>query len=876
MIFKLLKGYIVENRKKICILIFAVAIANMVIFANSTSKKSQAKYTIDTIYDQMPNYQATAFNVKMNALDKVAKNKNVKSYSFQKYFGLIKYSQDSYVLESYNDKYFETFKNKLIVGIKPTKPNEIIISKALYDEVGKDDSFNISKDLNEFKHFNISLRYVKEYKDSNNSQQIVDKNQSFKVVGVYDVTEVVKLYYHGSSIFVSENFDYPEQATTYDGIVSLKTGFNHYQNEVSKLSSSLGESIDTIGPNIEMERAIEENASYGSGYDSFDKAILIASVFMIFNVFNIMLKSMIKEIGMIRVIGMSKKKSLTFFLLKIAFIWLVGSILGLIGGYFLSSIMIKNFTYTVGLLDPRVAPVYLSFTIIKKTLITTTITVLLSTIIPIVVTIKSSPIELLNGTYKKIIDLIKDYLNKRKKKSIKKKKHFKFKNLINKTQENIFKNSLSATMAINNSKRNFIYILSTGIIVGMAGVSIVSLFSDQKSTLFKDNPLILRLNGYDIDLTYKGESSSKNNGISKECVDEISKIGGVTDIYTYKKEYGFLNLKDSELSERYRKSTYIKASENTRDNTVEVVSIPEKDMEQNITKNENILEDGRLFNKDSDVLEAVVYNKFYDINDTHTAQIFYNNLKVGDVVDLKVSVENNNKLEYKNIKIKVVGLLDDSWSSMNNANSGVPEIVVDPDAYYKFTGSSNFEQVKIKVDPNTSQQIKNEVKDKINYNKNIKYDDKNTLYNEFTKYRYQTVNQRFMEATLLSFAAFMNIIFSIITSIEVRSREFEVMRCVGLSIKGLKKILLKEGLIYGIVSSLIGFVFIFNYGVKLSYMLRMGAKYKNITYTGSWYVIPIIPTLIFILITIVACLLSVACTFKALDKPIIAEKNKNS
>lgn len=868
MIFKLLKGYIVENRKKICILIFAVAIANMVIFANSTSKKSQAKYTIDSIYDQMPDYQAQAFNVKANALNEVCKNENVKSYAFQKYFGLVKYAQDSYVLESYNDKHFKTFKNNIIAGSKPTKPNDIIVTKAFYDEAVKNGPFNISKDLNKFKPFDISLRYVKEYKDSNNIQQIVNENQSFKVVGVYDMNEVVKLYYTGSYIFVSENFAYPEQATTYNGIISLKTGFNNYQNEVSKLSISLGESSESMGPNREMERAIEENASYGSGYDSFDKAILITSVFMIFNVFNIMLKSMIKEIGMIRVIGMSKKQSLTFFLLKIAFIWLVGSILGLIGGYFLSSIMIKNFTYTVGVLDPRVAPVYLSFKIIKKTLITTTITVLISTIIPIVVTIKSSPIELLNGSYKTFTNLIKDYLNKRKRKYSKNKKHFRFKG-------NIFENNVSTTMAINNSKRSFIYILSTGIIISMAGVSIVSLFSDEKSTLYKDNPLILRLNGYDIDLTYKGESSSKNSGISKEYVDEISKIDGVKDIYTYKKEDGYLNLKDSELSESYIKSSYIKSSENTRDNTFEVVSIPKKDMEQNISKTKNLLEGGKLFDKESDVLEAVVYNKFYDITDTHEYKKYSNNLKVGDIVDLKVSVESNNKLEYKNIKVKVVGLLDESWSSISDTNSRKPQIVVDPDAYYKVTGTSNFNEVKIKVDSNTNQQVKNKVKDKINYDKNIKYDDKNTLYKEFTKGRSQAVKKSLMEVTLLSFAAFMNIIFSIITSIAVRSREFEVMRCVGLSIKDLKKILLKEGLIYGIVSSLIGFVFIFNYGVKLSSFLRMGAKYKNIPYTGSWYIIPVIPTLAFILITIFACLLSVACTFKALDKPIV-EKNKNS
>ncbi len=132
-----------------------------------------------------------------------------------------------------------------------------------------------------------------------------------------------------------------------------------------------------------------------------------------------------------------------------------------------------------------------------------------------------------------------------------------------------------------------------------------------------------------------------------------------------------------------------------------------------------------------------------------------------------------------------------------------------------------------------------------------------------------------MQSFLLVVTAVINIFFSIITSIVVRKRQFAMMRSVGLSLKDLKKILLKEGFIYGIVSSIFGFVMIFIYGIELCNLQRMMALAKNIEYTGSWFIVPKIPTLTFIILTILLCCLSVTLTFKRLDKLNIIDGMKD-
>lgn len=165
--------------------------------------------------------------------------------------------------------------------------------------------------------------------------------------------------------------------------------------------------------------------------------------------------------------------------------------------------------------------------------------------------------------------------------------------------------------------------------------------------------------------------------------------------------------------------------------------------------------------------------------------------------------------------------------------------------------------------------VQTQVKNIFKNNKFIKYEDRNTLEAESNEYAWEVALRDVSNSAMLSITAIINIIFSIVTSIAVRKREFGVMRSIGFSIKDLKGILLFEGLIYGLASSITGFLLIFYKGVSWTSLNRTVAKLQHVPYDGTWYILPKIPILIFIVITIVTCLLSVVFTFGKLKKDSI-------
>ncbi|MDO7205066.1 FtsX-like permease family protein [Paraclostridium bifermentans] len=119
-----------------------------------------------------------------------------------------------------------------------------------------------------------------------------------------------------------------QKVVTYNGLVDLKSGFKNVQERIDELSLKLDSGQLNMQTNRALDMAISENQNDSSSLDMFDTGVIIASAFIIFNVFNIMMKEMISEIGLMRVVGMSKNQSLAMFILKNAVVLFVGSLIG--------------------------------------------------------------------------------------------------------------------------------------------------------------------------------------------------------------------------------------------------------------------------------------------------------------------------------------------------------------------------------------------------------------------------------------------------------------------------------------------------------------------------------------------------------------------
>lgn len=872
MIFVLLRGYAIKNIKKFLIMIFAISVSTTIIFGTTVARLSQSKYVSDEIYKQSPSYQIEVGNISKEDFETIIKDDNVKSSILRKYYGNFSYNEQLYVLEDYNKTSFEKLKHTLNNGRFPEQKDEIIISSNLFKDLESQNKLKLINTDSGKKEYEVELSYSKEYVDSSNEHQIFNQKHKFKIVGTYNMTSIMEKSSEGNGIYVYKNFEYPKELITYNGFVDLKTGFKNVQTEIDKLSLKLDSGELNMQSNKALAAAKEDSQSALGGFDLFDTGTIVASICIIFNVFNIMMKELVQEIGLLRVVGMSKRQSLSIFILKNILVLVIGSLIGFFGGYLLAEVMIKYFNLTSGFIDVSNAPIYISKSTIFKTLKLTTSVLLVSTILPIIITLKSYPVNMMSGRLRNPFNIFDEIFSKIK---VYRKLKLLFLNFIKKVKSLFklkkisFRDNVTVNLAISNSKRNSIYILTTAVIVGMAGLYGVRQFITSQQGSSVGDPLLQRLGNYNIDLTYNGISKLEDSLISQNDLDKISSLSGVSDVYTFNSTTAYTKIKTKDLSSSYKKNLSIKDDNREIEMKFDFIGLNK----EALSEYSGFLESGELYEENNNVIEAVVSNYFLDQTYTHSQQKYSEELKVGDTLKFKVLSEENGVKKYNDIEIKIVGFLSEEWFTRGTyTNSQTPDIIIDSSDYAKITGENNFSQVKIKVANQELENVKTSIKTMFKDKKYIKYSDKDTIDQEQGALVWQTIVRNIVNAAMLSITALINIVFSIMTSITMRKKELGVMRAIGLSIRDLKKILIYEGLIYGVISSLVGVLFILYKGASWVHLLKMTAKFQGIPYDGPLFIFPVIPTLVFVLSTMIISLISVTFTFRKINKYSIVDQ----
>lgn len=882
-ILTLIRGYAIKNIKRILIMIFAIAISTAIIFGTMVARVSQSVYTSNEIYKQSPSYQIEVANISKKDFDTIVKDDTVKDCILKKYYGIFYNNEKLHILESYNNQAFKKEKHTISSGRFPNQKNEIIVSDNFFKSLKSQKKLKLINDKPNNIEYEVDLSYSKEYIDKLDEHEIFNQTQKFKIVGTYKMTNLMEQFSEGDYIYVFGDFEYPIEAISYSGFIDLKSGFKDVQNKIDEFSLKLESGELNLEINKPLSSAKEDIQNALSSFNLFDTGTIIAAACIIFNVFNIMMKEIIKDIGLLRVVGMSKKQSLGIFTINNVLLLIIGSLIGFLGGYILAGEMIKYFSMTNVSIDASNAPIYISSTIIIKTLKVTISMLIVSTVVPIITIMKSYPVNMLQGKlrstfiifdeifykikfYKKLKILISNIIKKTKTKT-----KFKFK----KIELNL---NSSSVLAINNSKRNIVYILTTAIIVGMAGLYAVQRYITTQNFSDIGDQRIQSLGNYDIQLDYTGISHYKDVGISQKEMSKISSIQGIKDICTYSQTIGYTKLNKGNLSQQYKKNLSITDEEKDIEMKFEVIGLNKDALGSMNNEYKNLIESGDLYDRgesDEDIVQAVVYNKFLDQKYSDEQKTYSEELKLGDILTFKVLTDDNGELKYKTVKIKIVGFFSEEWFTRGIfTKAKTPDIVIDSNEYAKMTGNSNFSQVKIKSNESQLEDVKNKVQDIVKDKENLTYNDRITINNGNNGSIYEVIIRDVSNSAILTLTASINIIFSMIASISMRKREFGILRSIGLSVKDLKKILIKEGIVYGLVSSFVGVVFILHKGLSWANLLRMTAKYQGVTYEGPIIILSIIPTLIFILLTMFISIMSVIFSFRSLNKYSIVEQIK--
>lgn len=201
------------------------------------------------------------------------------------------------------------------------------------------------------------------------------------------------------------------------------------------------------------------------------------------------------------------------------------------------------------------------------------------------------------------------------------------------------------------------------------------------------------------------------------------------------------------------------------------------------------------------------------------------NLKPGDEILLQLdelTSEGNSKYEFgkgKLNKVKVLAILKSDPFNYGGSQSGIKMISTREVA--KKLGSNKINPVGLNIklrDASLESESKRDIENIINASGNLRF------INYIDENRKSTATTLMVEILLYGFVIVVsligsvNIINTITTNIILRRREFASLKSIGMTQKGLRRMISIEGILYGIVGSFYGAAM----GTLLSYMLFRG------------------------------------------------------
>ncbi len=192
---------------------------------------------------------------------------------------------------------------------------------------------------------NIDFMLLNKYFDTNKTPQIDNENKTFKIVGIVQKPDE---YYKSVNAYRAQAFIHKESnipiktVGTYKGTINLKSENNKY-DFIDKMKKELNIGSKNLYENYEVSTAqmIKQMANFQSRNILNMIILVIVSIITTYNIFNIILADMINQIGMMRAIGISKKKIKRMFKVSSCIYILVGTIIGMAVGSILSYVGVR-------------------------------------------------------------------------------------------------------------------------------------------------------------------------------------------------------------------------------------------------------------------------------------------------------------------------------------------------------------------------------------------------------------------------------------------------------------------------------------------------------------------------------------------------------
>lgn len=692
-------------------------------------------------------------------------------------------SDDLTNIASVNRELLELQNTELVKGNFPKKADEVVIEKWVLDNLG------VKPEIGQ--KITIDL-YGRKKKESFVVSGILRDRVSAKSSGIME-------------IFLNRDLKKSNEKT--DAYVRFKDDKNIVEN-IYLIADDLGLDDEGISVNRMLLDAMGqlEEIDYNLIYSAIAAAIVLAIV--VYGVFNISIIQRISEYGVIRAIGGKLSDIVKLLLTELLLIWLVSLPIGVAVGYLVAVLLKKVsgnvFTEMAVELSTISVPIeIIGFASVVSLLIIVFIVVLLAWKIK-----RISPIDEIRGNIKTSVD------KKRNQKMIIKRKN----------------NSLSYSkiipieikMAMKNVLRNKSGFAIT--LISMCLGSVMFLASSFYSDLMKDQQKKLeevsRVNtDFKISMII---TKPMYAGYSIKDIEDIRSINGVENVDEIRSLYARMFLKENQILD---KEYFKKENEGTYTKNVLGGLLVDCGNGDKILKSGVYGYNDTLLKKlDKHLAKGNVDLKEMNNEEVAIAMVPKNNGKytvgvdIGDKLKVTFREDGISSEEYLKMtdtggkyitkEFKIVGIVNElvDYSDYYVDDRSV-NLVLSNKQFEKFSGYKNAQIVNIEMNDNANREkVAKQILTIANRTSGNVFAD--LTEERMTLAAMEENKQMFINAIIgiLFLISIINIVNNIKYSMVSRRAEFGIIRAVGADNKMFRKIVLSEGLMYGLYSGVISVI----------------------------------------------------------------------
>lgn len=846
--FKLAIAYMKEQKGRTIALITSIALAVILVFALNVIPETQNKFEIEQAYKNFSDYHVEYSNLENDTVDKLKKDKEVTEINDVLGLGkMVGKNGTSLQLNSYSKDFLDSYGYELIKGNEPENTNEIVLEEKALKEM------NLNDDLNQ----EIDFKIVEYYVDKNNENQIFSKDKKFKLVGIVKKPDE---FYRKSRGFAEENEDHrvkaftkdnsnedilPNKLVTHNGVLYLNTSKPDF-GKAYEMINKYGLDDFRFRVNVGLTDALNDyQESKTTLYIIRQKLYpMIAATLVICNIFSIVLIDRTKQIGILRAIGLPKSKVRFMIFIESIVVLILGLLLGFLLGVAASYL---GFYVIYG----KFVSLYISKASILEPTIMASTAVIISSLAPIYKSGKISPIEAIRSS---------DKVNK------KQKNRFYYK-LIRK----IF--GFTGEMAYKNLWRNKVRTILCIISISLGGMLFINTMALKKSedrTSNNNNMPVMMMGNSDIKVS--NNPNNTNSGFtkySKDEIEKISKIKEVKNVNPIMELNGYFLVNSEDLTTKYKSSNGISDESKKLEESLEIEG-HSKDSLKNLDK---YIESGENINNKSEgkYPKALVTNYFYSIQEASPNTKLLNDMKIGDLIDIKIPIIKNNKLEYKNEKVEVAGILNGDYVLQEGGFPGGIKIVLNEEDFKNISGKNDYNKINIQIEKGSDKKVENEISKIISKNPFSKVESKYNYKNFYSKQTEKNAKQTFVIVGLILLISSINILCIIKANVMTRMKELSTLRAIGMSTKKLRNMIIKENIMYAVFASIVasGFashsIYKFNKLDNIANRQVLGAK------EDMKFILPMFESMEFLVISIIICLIAVFLCKKKIEKMSIVE-----